>query len=112
MCHWLGMLRPALVAHTDALGAGNAVRQNGQRYEATRRSTTRLLQGYYQVTTRLLPKAARAPLGQQHSSGSTASLLALLVLAARSWRRRSAHRTEDLEEAVRHVQLKSAESGG
>ena len=26
MCHWLGMLRPALVAHTDALGAGNAVR--------------------------------------------------------------------------------------
>jgi hypothetical protein len=28
----LGMLRPALVAHTDALGAGNAVRQNGQRY--------------------------------------------------------------------------------
>ena len=36
MCHWLGMLRPALVAHTDALGAGNAVRQNGQRYVVTR----------------------------------------------------------------------------
>ena len=28
MCHWLGMLRPALVAHTDALGDGNAVRTN------------------------------------------------------------------------------------
>ena len=34
MCHWLGMLRPAPVAHTDALGAGNAVQQNGQRYRA------------------------------------------------------------------------------
>jgi hypothetical protein len=44
----------------------------------------------------LLPGAARAPLGQQHSSGSTARLPASLVLAARSRRRRSAHRTEDV----------------
>ena len=75
-------------------------------------TTTRPLPGYYEATTRLLPGAARAPLGQQHSSGSTARLPAPLVLAARSRRRRSAHRTEDLEEAVLHVQLKSAKSGG
>eukprot|EP00964_Phaeocystis_antarctica_P135774 scaffold100144_cov21-Phaeocystis_antarctica.AAC.1 len=29
MCHWLGMLRPALMAHTDALGPGNAVGTKG-----------------------------------------------------------------------------------
>jgi hypothetical protein len=75
-------------------------------------ATTRLLRGYYEATTRLLPGAARAPLGQQHSSSSTARLPAPLVLAARSRRRRSAHRTEDLEEAALHVQLKSAKSGG
>ena len=33
MCHWLGMLRPALVAHTDALGAGKHFEQNSQRYQ-------------------------------------------------------------------------------
>jgi hypothetical protein len=31
VCHWLGMLRPALVAHIDALGAGKHFEQNGQR---------------------------------------------------------------------------------
>ena len=38
MCHWLGMLRPALVAHTDALGAGKHFEQNGQRYGRTQPS--------------------------------------------------------------------------
>ena len=39
-------------------------------------------------------------------------MLAPLVLAARSRRRRSAHRKEDLEEAVLHVQNQLAKSGG
>ena len=51
-------------------------------YEAT----TRPLPGYYEATTRLLLGAARAPLGQQHSSSSTARLTAPLVLAARARR--------------------------
>jgi hypothetical protein len=68
-------------------------------YEAT----TRPLPGYYEATTMLLPGAARAPLSQQHSSRSTARLPAPLVLAARSRRRRSAHRTEDLDEAVSYL---------
>ena len=69
-------------------------------YEATKRSTTRLLTG-----------AARAPLGQQHRSSRTARLPAPLNPAARSRRRRSAHREKDLEEAVLHVPNKPANSG-
>jgi hypothetical protein len=34
MCHWLGMLRPAPVANTDARGAGKHFKHNGQRYAA------------------------------------------------------------------------------
>ena len=49
-------------------------------------ATTRPLPGYYEATTRLLLGAARAPLGQQHSSSSTARLTAPLVLAARARR--------------------------
>ena len=50
----------------------------------------------------------------RHSSSSSgkAHLPAPLVLAARSRRRRSAHRKEDLEEAVLHVQNQLAKSGG
>jgi hypothetical protein len=90
-------------------------------YEATKKSTTRLLRGllrgyyykatkestYYEATkrstTRLLTGAARAPLGQQHRSSRTARLPAPLNPAARSRRRRSAHREKDLEDAVLHV---------
>ena len=65
--------------------------------------TTRPLPGYYQATTRLLPGAARAPLGQQHRSSSPARLPAPLTPATRSRRRRSAHQWKDLEEAVLHM---------
>ena len=79
-------------------------------YESYYEATTRLLRGYYaattwllrgyQATTRLLTGAARAPVGQQHRSSRTARLPAPLNPAARSRRRRSAHREKDLEEAV------------
>ena len=68
--------------------------------------TTRPLPGYYQATTRLLPGAARAPLGQQHRSSSPARLPAPLTPATRSRRRRSAHQWKELEEAVLHMPSK------
>ena len=56
---------------------------------------------------------ARDSATQRHSSSSgKAHLPAPLVLAARSRCRRSAHRKEDLEEAVLHVQNQLAKSGG
>ena len=54
--------------------------------------------------------AALAPLGQQHGSISTARPPAPLIPAARSRRRRSAHREKDLDEAVLHMQNKLANS--
>ena len=70
-------------------------------------ATTRPLPGYYQATTRLLPgyyQELRARhSAKQHRSSSPARLPAPLNPAARSWRRRSAHREKDLEEAVLHV---------
>ena len=58
------------------------------------------------------PRARHSAMQRHSSSSGKAHLPAPLVLAARSRRRRSAHRKEDLEEAVLHVQNQSAKSGG
>jgi len=86
-------------------------------YEAASyQATTRLLPGYYQATVRLIlpgyyqePRARHS--AKQHRSSSPARLPAPLNPAARSRRRRSAHREKDLEEAVLHVPNKPANSG-
>ena len=92
-------------------------------YEATTRllrgyyaATTRLLPGHYQATTRLLRGYYQEP-HAHHSASSTAAASPLVCWRCSSWQLEAGvddPHTEQkrLEEAVLHVQLKSAESGG